>query len=236
MIPKALVVDDEPQMISIVSFALQTKGFECLTASTAAQAWSLLENHRFHLAVLDIMLPHGSGLDLTQRIRSRIGNLPIMLLTARSDVEDRIRGLEAGADDYLTKPFSPMELALRAEALVRRSFPLLQPDHPQLLDLSIDPDALEATWGGRRIDLSATEVRVLLTLIKNSGEIVSHRELLNEAWGVTEQAGGREMVKTAIYRLRRNLERAGIDQIVITSRRGSGYSIRESQPLENREK
>ncbi|WP_406712558.1 response regulator [Trueperella pyogenes] len=115
--PRALVVDDEPQMLAIVTFALESKGFTCVTAATAAEAWHKLTAYEFHLAVLDIMLPHGSGLDLTERIRAQIGDLPIILLTARADVEDRIKGLEAGADDYLTKPFSPQELALRAQAL-----------------------------------------------------------------------------------------------------------------------
>lgn len=221
--PRVLVVDDEAQMLAIVTFALETKGFTCVTASTAAEAWSKLITHDFHLAILDIMLPHGSGLDLTRRIRAQIGDLPIILLTARSDVEDRIKGLEAGADDYLTKPFSPQELALRAQALLRRSFP--EDDSRESLgDLAVNMDFLEATWRGRKLNISATEVRLLATLIRHDGEVVTHRQLLNEAWGVTEQAGGREMIKTAIYRVRKTLEKAEVG-VVIRSHRAEGYSL-----------
>ncbi|MEW6902703.1 response regulator transcription factor [Trueperella pyogenes] len=221
--PRALVVDDEPQMLAIVTFALESKGFTCVTAATAAEAWRKLTAYEFHLAVLDIMLPHGSGLDLTERIRAQIGDLPIILLTARADVEDRIKGLEAGADDYLTKPFSPQELALRAQALLRRSFP--EDDARQTLgELGVNMDFLEATWRGRKLNISATEVRLLATLIRHDGDVVTHRQLLNEAWGVTEQAGGREMVKTAIYRVRKTLEKAEVG-VVIRSHRGAGYSL-----------
>ncbi|MDP9832155.1 response regulator transcription factor [Trueperella abortisuis] len=221
--PRVLVVDDEAQMLAIVTFALETKGFTCVTASTAAEAWSKLITYDFHLAILDIMLPHGSGLDLTRRIRAQIGDLPIILLTARSDVEDRIKGLEAGADDYLTKPFSPQELALRAQALLRRSFP--EDDARESMgDLAVNMDFLEATWRGRKLNISATEVRLLATLIRHDGEVVTHRQLLNEAWGVTEQAGGREMIKTAIYRVRKTLEKAEVG-VVIRSHRAEGYSL-----------
>lgn len=220
--PRALVVDDEPQMRAIVTFALETKGFTCVTAASAAEAWGLLTSYDIHLAVLDIMLPRGSGLELTRRIRTQIGDVPIILLTARSEVEDRITGLEAGADDYLTKPFSPQELALRAQALVRRSFPDDE-SREHIGELAIDMDYLEATWRGRKLNVSATEVRLLAALMRHDGEVVTHRQLLSEAWGVTEP-GGREMVKTAIYRLRKTLEKSEVD-VVIRSHRGEGYSI-----------
>ncbi|WP_311590725.1 response regulator transcription factor [Trueperella bernardiae] len=224
MMPRVLVVDDEPQMLAIVTFALESKGFTCLTAASAAEAWQLLSTSHFHLAVLDIMLPHGSGLDLTARIRSQVGDLPIILLTARSDVEDRIRGLEAGADDYITKPFSPQELALRAQALLRRSYP--DEVRESIGELVVDADRLEATWRGRRLNISATEVRLLTTLIRHAGAVVTHRQLLNEAWGAPDHHGGREMLKTAIYRTRKTLEKSGLG-VVIRSHRGEGYSVQE---------
>lgn len=107
MTPRALVVDDEPQMLSIVSFALETQGFEWLSVANTARAWEHLASHRVNLLVLDIMTPTGSGIDLVKRIRARGDDVPIILLTALGDEEDRIAGLEAGADDYVTKPFSP---------------------------------------------------------------------------------------------------------------------------------
>ena len=107
MTPRALVVDDEPQMLSIVSFALETQGFECLSVANTARAWEHLAAHNVNPLVLDIMTPTGSGIDLVKRNRARGDDVPIILLTALGDEEDRIAGLEAGADDYVTKPFSP---------------------------------------------------------------------------------------------------------------------------------
>ncbi|QTG76129.1 response regulator transcription factor [Trueperella pecoris] len=222
MKPRALVVDDEPQMLAIVAFSLETKGFTCVSAASVAEAWRHMSTYEFHLAVVDIMLPHGSGLELTRRIRAQ-SDLPIILLTARSDVEDRIEGLEAGADDYLTKPFSPQELALRAQALLRRSFPA-EDGRDRLGGLAVNMDFLEATWHGRKLNVSGTEVRLLAALMRHGGDVATHRQLLNEAWGVSEAAGGREMVKTAIYRVRKTLEKSGVG-VVIRSHRGEGYSI-----------
>ena len=118
--PRALIVDDEPQMLAIVEFALQTQGFECVTAPDAERAWRLLLTQDVDLAVLDVMLPGASGIELCRRIRSRL-DVPVLLLTARGETEDRIVGFEAGADDYVAKPFSPREVALLAQALVRRT-------------------------------------------------------------------------------------------------------------------
>lgn len=123
MSPRALIIDDEPQMLSIVAFALQTQGFDCSTAPNTARAWEHLSTKPVDLLVLDIMTPTGSGIDLVKRIRGRGDGVPIILLTALGDEEDRIAGLEASADDYVTKPFSPRELALRAQAIVRRTAP-----------------------------------------------------------------------------------------------------------------
>ena len=117
--PQVLVVDDEPQILMIMRFALETAGFTVVTATDGAQAWSTFKQRRFDLVVLDLMIPVVSGVAVAERIRG-ISDVPIMMITALSDEPDRIRGLEAGADDYVTKPFSPRELTLRAQALVRR--------------------------------------------------------------------------------------------------------------------
>ena len=118
--PLGLVVDDEPQMRYVITFALETQGFRCVSAASAESAWEKLGQESFDLVILDVMLPGLGGVELCRRIRAT-STTPIILLTALGDEEDRIAGLEAGADDYVTKPFSPRELALRASAVVRRT-------------------------------------------------------------------------------------------------------------------
>ena len=226
MKPVALVVDDELQMISIVSFALEVQGFDCVEASTVPDAWRVLTSQRIDIVVLDVMMPSGSGVDLVKRMRASAIDVPIILLTALRGEKDRIAGLEAGADDYVTKPFSPRELALRAQAIVRRSQPATHSDAIEVGPLTIDTHALTAYWENRRLDLSVTELRVLLALARRPDSIVSQRDIVNEAWATSEAIGGREMVKTTIYRLRRNLANAGVDGLVIDSHRGLGYGLR----------
>lgn len=225
--PVALIVDDEKQMLSIVSFALEVQGFEFHTAQNIADAWRILHSHEIDIVVLDVMMPSGSGIELTKRIRAMSSDIPIILLTALGGEKDRIAGLEAGADDYVTKPFSPRELALRAQNIVRRVQPQAEIDVVTFGALSIDRTRLTASWEGRRLDLSVTEVRVLIAL--SSGDIVSQREILNKAWATTEVVGGREMVKTTIYRLRKQLAASGVHGLSIESHRGLGYSLTLSE-------
>lgn len=223
--PVALIVDDEKQMLSIVSFALEVQGFDHVEADNVSDAWRILNSQKIDIVVLDVMMPSGSGVDLAKRIRAASNEVPIILLTALGEENDRIAGLEAGADDYVTKPFSPRELALRAQAIVRRLQSMTETDVLKVGLLTIDRQTLSAHWEGRRLDLSVTETRVLLSLAARAGEIISQRAILNEAWATNESAGGREMVKTTIYRLRRNLEAAGVVSVIIDSHRGLGYSL-----------
>ncbi|WP_124054032.1 response regulator transcription factor [Arcanobacterium ihumii] len=224
--PVALVVDDEAQMVSIIRFALETQGFECLDAKNAGDAWSLIQKNWIDLAVLDVMLPNGSGVELTKKIRHHHLKFPIILLTALGDEEDRIRGLEAGADDYVTKPFSPRELALRALAAARRFG-----DHDVFPTTEIGPLSIHsadstAYWNGSKLDLTEIQVRLLGILAQKYGDIVSHRDILSHVWNTAETTGGREMIKTSIYRLRRDLTQQGIEEIEISSIRSRGYFLK----------
>lgn len=225
MTPHALIIDDEPQMLSIVAFALQTQGFTCSTAPNTARAWEFLSARTADLLILDIMTPTGSGIDLVKRIRGRGDSVPIILLTALGDEEDRIAGLEAGADDYVTKPFSPRELALRAQAVVRRTTPSAPDLSLDAGDLHIDGMRRSAAWRGAPIPLSPTELKVLAALVAREGQDVAWRDLLNEAWETSDPSGAHNMIKTTIYRLRRQLERAGVDPGVIQPVRGLGYRL-----------
>ncbi|MFC3299940.1 response regulator transcription factor [Arthrobacter agilis] len=217
----ALVVDDEPQMLDIVTFALETQGFSSVSAKDAEFAWSVFRTRQFDLVVLDVMLPQSSGLSLCRRIRE-VSSVPVLLLTAKSGVQDRIAGLEAGADDYVTKPFHPRELALRAEAIVRRT--TVTSAHAELVHgpLRIGQDG--ATVHGRYLHLSALELRLLRRLASAQGQPVSFRDLLLSGWQIDEGPGGREMLKTALYRVRKTLQGEGIPR-AIRAVRGVGYEL-----------
>lgn len=222
--PLALVVDDEPQMRAIVTFALETQGFRCVEAGSAEEGWRIVETSPLDLVVLDVMLPNQSGIELCRQIR-RSYAVPIILLTARGEVDDRVEGLEAGADDYLVKPFSPRELALRAQGVVRRS---AQPARPMVIevgDIEIDLTLMRATERGVPLQLSVVELRLLVALATRLGESVPWRELIREVWAVESDEGGREMLKTAVYRLRSRLEVDPSRPAIILTARGVGYRM-----------
>lgn len=221
--PLGLVVDDEPQMRYVITFALETQGFRCVSAADAESAWELLSEESFDLVVLDVMLPGLGGVELCRRIRAAAG-VPIILLTALGDEEDRIAGLEAGADDYVTKPFSPRELALRASAVVRRTAAGTG-DVVSNGALSVQAATGEVAWEGRPIPLPDTEARLLAALARHAGSVLTWADLLNEVWGTAESAGGREMVRTTVYRLRRHLGRRNAPPDLVVAARGQGYTM-----------
>ena len=196
--PLGLVVDDEPQMRYVITFALETQGFRCVSAADA-------------------------GVELCRRIRAAAA-VPIILLTALGDEEDRIAGLEAGADDYVTKPFSPRELALRASAVVRRTAAGTG-DVVSNGALSVQAATGEVAWEGRPIPLPDTEARLLAALARHAGSVLTWADLLNEVWGTAESAGGREMVRTTVYRLRRHLGRRNAPPDLVVAARGQGYTM-----------
>ncbi|GHG49253.1 DNA-binding response regulator [Flavimobilis marinus] len=222
--PVALVVDDEPQMRAIVTFALETQGFRCLEAGSAERAWELVETTPLDLVVLDVMLPGEDGIALCRRIREGY-QVPVILLTARSEVGDRVEGLESGADDYLTKPFSPRELALRAQAVVRRSRPAVSPGRIVVGSLEIDLATMRASDQGEPLQLSVNELRLLVALASRPGEPIAWRDLVHEVWATVSDEGGREMLKTAVYRLRSRLEADPSRPERILTVRGVGYRM-----------
>lgn len=225
MSPLVLVVDDEPQMTSIVEFALQTAGFRTISCHSGGAAWQQFQQHPFDLVILDLMLPDVSGTTIAKRIRANSG-VPIIMLTALGDVEQRVAGLSAGADDYLAKPFSPQELILRAKAIVRRSG-ALEHDEPDLQqgDLKIETRTNRVFIKDELVDLTEIETKLLRALLSRAGQVVPVRTLLNEVWDTTATQGGRNMVKTTVYRLRKKLRDAGINEDVIESVRGRGYTF-----------
>lgn len=218
--PRVLVVEDEPQMRDIVAFVLEHNGYEVATEATADDGWRRFQREHFDAAVLDVMLGEVSGIDLCHRIRSH-SRIPVLFLSALSTTEERIAGLEAGADDYLGKPFSPRELALRVARLVQRA----ASENPELVagDLRVHVNRPVAALVGKRVELTATSHQILLALVRAGGEPLHWREIVNEVWGSSAPQGGKDMVKTAVYRLRKELgdEEARIIQTV----RGKGYCV-----------
>ena len=228
--PLVLVVDDEVQMTAIISFALETQGLRTLTAPDAPSARTLLEAEPIELVVLDVMLPGESGIDLCRSLRDT-SDVPVILLTALGEVDDRVAGLTAGADDYLTKPFSPRELALRAQAILRRSTGSTMLNGPtgQVLQcgaLRVDRERGSASWDGVDLDLPETELRLLGRLAQDAGRAVPLRTLLQEVWGTSRAEGGRDMVKSMIYRLRQQMRAQGAPTDLIEAVRGQGYRVR----------
>ncbi|WP_030487844.1 response regulator transcription factor [Micromonospora chokoriensis] len=222
--PTVLVVDDEPQMVIIVEFALQTQGFDVLTASDGATALQLLRSHRVDLAILDVMMPTMSGLTLCQLIRAR-SETPVLLLSALGQQQDVIAGLEHGADDYVVKPFHPREVALRAQALIRR-----RRDHPGVIrvgELVIDPATQSVTLHQQRIDLPFTEFKLLTHLASRPGTPQSWQDLLRTVWGTPDMLGGRDVVKSTVYRLRSRLAALPGGANYLCTLRGVGYFVPE---------
>ncbi len=222
----ALIVDDEPQMTMIIGYALETQGFSVLVAHDGATALHLLRSRDVDLVVLDVLMPAMDGLTLCERIRAR-SDVPIMLLTALAHHDDVIAGLERGADDYVTKPFHPREVALRAAALIRRR------ETGTVLRvgaLVVDPAARSATLAGQRLELPYTEFKLLLHLATHRGNPQSWQDLLRAVWGTTEILGGRDVVKSTVYRLRSRLTGDGDGVTYVRTIRGVGYVMPDLPP------
>jgi DNA-binding response OmpR family regulator len=218
--PTALVVDDEPQMTVIIEFALQTQNFRVLTAHDGATALNLLRTNQIDMVILDVMMPTMDGLTVCERIRAR-SEVPIMMLTALAQHDDVIRGLEHGADDYVIKPFHPREVALRAQALVRRRRDTSGVIH--VGQLVIDPDTQTVTLNQRRLDLPFTEFKLLLHLANRRGVPQSWQDLLRTVWGTADLLGGRDVVKSTVYRLRSRLDAVPGGANYLRTLRGVGY-------------
>lgn len=223
---RVLVVDDEPRMAELVRFALEAQGLEVLTAPDADRAWQLICSTPLDLVVLDVMMPGESGLELCGRIR-QVSRLPIIMLTARGDTGDRVVGLEAGADDYVAKPFSPRELALRVRAVLRRrsAAPAEVTHQVTVGELTIDLHRLRASRKGKDLHLTPGEFRILVTLSDHLGRTVGWQALFEAMAGEESTTGGRRAVKTAVYRLRAKLGDDPRAPRYILTDRGVGYRL-----------
>ena len=227
-----LVVDDEPDISALVAYHLARESYRVRTVSDGEEALEAVGRERPDLIVLDLMLPGTSGLDVLRSLRSRpeFESLPVVLLTARSDEQERVEGLSLGADDYVTKPFSPQELVLRVGAVLRR----VRQQPPagaggallQVGPVTVDTDAAGAMVEGTPLELTPTEYRLLTTLMERRGRVQSRRQLLEAVWDTTADITTRT-VDMHVQRLRSKLgSAAGWLETV----RGFGYRFRTEQP------
>ena len=226
-----LVVDDEPHIVRFTAMNLEVEGFRVLTAGNGLEALDLLERgESVDLVVLDVMMPELDGFETLRRIRSQ-SSVPVIFVTVRGDEADRVAGLDLGADDYLTKPFSPRELTSRIRALFRR-IEAEAAEPPRLQQVTVD-DRLAVNFDqsiviadGREIRLRPTEYRLLYQLVNNAGQLLSHDTLLERVWG-PEYRGEHQYVRTYVTYLRQKLERDPRQPQYIISERGLGYRFRE---------
>ena len=221
-----LVVEDEPDILDLVSYNLEQAGFAVLRAEDGEKALDLSEGGSISLVVLDLMLPGIDGLEVCRTLKqgARTKEVPVLMLTARTEEVDRIVGLELGADDYLVKPFSPRELVLRIRAILRRAQGRGESEDGQITvgPLAIDPVGGWVEVDGDLLELTATEFKLLTTLAQRRGRVQSREELLNVVLGY-EHSGYRRTVDTHIRRLRKKL---GAAAEWVETVRGMGYRFR----------
>jgi two-component system, OmpR family, phosphate regulon response regulator PhoB len=221
-----LVVEDEPQIQELVAVNLEHVGHRVLRAASAEEAEAAIRKELPDVLLLDWMLPGESGLAFARRLRGdpRTRDLPILMLTARAMEADKLSGLEAGADDFITKPFSPKELAARIKAVLRRRAPQLSDDAVEIQGLRLDPTTRRVTAGPGKLALSPSEFRLLHFLMTHPGRVYTRTQLLDQVWGdhvfIEERT-----VDVHIRRLRKALEPSGHDRLVDTVR-GAGYALR----------
>lgn len=220
-----LVVDDETVLAEMVSMALRYEGWNIATAADGASAITAARGSRPDAVVLDIMLPDMSGLDVLRKLREQNPQLPVLLLTAKDAVEDRIAGLTAGGDDYVTKPFSIEEVVLRLRALLRRTGVTTEDSGAQIVvgDLVLDEDSHDVTRGGEPIALTSTEFELLRFLMRNPKRVLSKAQILDRVWSY--DFGGRSnIVELYISYLRKKID-SGRDPMIHTLR-GAGYVLK----------
>ena len=230
--PKILVVDDEKVLVKGIKFNLENEGYQVEVGYDGEQAVELARNGGFDLIILDLMMPKIDGLQACMRIRE-FSNVPVIMLTARSEDTDKIIGFECGADDYITKPFNILELKARIRAMLRRAGTAHQKDKTSRLQvghIALDTDERSASKDGQAVDLTAKEFDLMELLMRNPGRVYSRENLLNIVWGY-EYAGEYRTVDVHIRRLREKLEANPAAPVHIMTKWGVGYYFAgEEQP------
>jgi len=224
MAERVLVVDDEKSIRRVVEYALQEGGFEVLSASRGDDALEVIEREPVDLVVLDLMLPGIDGIEVCRRIRAT-RNVPIIMLSARDDEVDKVLGLEMGADDYVTKPFSPRELVSRVKANLRRARVVPVHEDPiRIGDIEVDPAARTVTRDGQDVPLTFSEFEILLKLMKSPRRVFTREELMDHLWNGSFY-GDLRSVDVHVRHLRQKVERDPANPVLIRTVRGVGYAL-----------
>ena len=224
--PRVLVVDDEENISFLVESALQLDGIETHKAADGFQALAAVKTFNPHVIVLDVMMPGTDGFEVLRRLRVDGIKTPVVFLTARDAVDDRVRGLTNGADDYVVKPFAIAELTARVRVALRHSDAELGTSVLELADLTVDQDGHRVTRGGHTITLSPTEYKLLRYLMLNSGRVLSRAQILDHVWNY-DFDGDASVVETYMSYLRRKVDVA--EPKLIHTVRGVGYTMRVEQ-------
>ncbi|MGA7400597.1 MAG: response regulator transcription factor [Candidatus Sulfotelmatobacter sp.] len=225
---KLLVVEDEPRMLELLRRGLTEEGHNVVCAADGSEGWELARAYEFDAVVLDIMVPKMNGFELARKLRQERIATPVVMLTAKDSVPDIVRGLDAGADDYLTKPFSFSELVARLRAVQRRATSRSH-NRLQVGDLILDPESREVSRAGVSISLTRTEYSLLERLMYRAGKVVPRRALIESVWGFHREI--EENTLDAFVRLlRQKVDREGMPKLILTVR-GVGYMIREESPV-----
>jgi two-component system phosphate regulon response regulator PhoB len=221
-----LIVEDERDVVDLLTLNLRKAGFTISAATDGAAGLQKARSEKPAFIILDLMLPKMPGLEICKILKTdpATRKIPIMMLTAKAEEIDRIVGLEFGADDYVTKPFSPREVVLRIQAIMRRGDAKQEEEHLTAGPIAIDPARHEVSVGGKRINLTSLEFKLLSTLIQRRGRVQGRDRLLNDVWGY-ESIIDTRTVDTHVRRLRKKLGKAAV---AIESVRGFGYRLREN--------
>ncbi|MHC0037392.1 winged helix-turn-helix domain-containing protein [Pseudoneobacillus sp. C159] len=237
MSKKVLVVDDEQHILTLLQYNLEQNGFEVITATDGEIGRDLAISLNPDFIVLDLMLPKLDGIEVCKQLRQQKVSTPILMLTAKDDEFDKIIGLELGADDYMTKPFSPREVVARVKAILRRTqAPVNQPvqdedkDYIQIANLKIFPNKYEAFMEDEVIELTPKEFELLMYLVTNKGRVLTRDQLLSAVWNY-DFAGDTRIVDVHISHLREKIEKNSKKPLFIKTIRGIGYKLEEPKTL-----
>lgn len=222
-----MVVDDDEKITSLLRRSLAFEGYEVTTASNGMEGLKLLLTADPDMLILDVMMPQVDGWEVCRRVREGGSTVPILMLTAKDDISDRVKGLDAGADDYLIKPFALEELLARVRALLRRKSDKMDESSSNKIvfdDLALDLDSREAIRSGRRIELTAKEYDLLLLFMQNPRRVLTRDAIMEKIWGY-DFSGESNVLEVYIAMLRQKLEEGGGKRIIQTVR-GTGYVLR----------
>ena len=223
--PSVLIVYDDPKLLKMLQRTLVYENLNVLTATNGLEALPLVQAHQPDLIIVDWMMPKMDGLSFIQRLRDEENKTMVLMLTARDAIENRVEGLESGADDYLVKPFAPAELVARVHAMLRRVESKPENQKVTYADVTLDPSTREARRGDMALQLTVTEFNLLQLLLRHPRQVLERRQILNDVWGY-DFGGDDNVLEIYVGYLRKKLEVEGQPRLIHTVR-GVGYALRE---------